>query len=152
MPEDHNYFEWSLLALASFEPSPAPDVVFKYLDCVECESTQLLSSFYYDSTENKWKVRVWPEDDPHLMIGSDAQYGEDVWTYDCLHSVTDLNSDGFEDILIRCRETGEESKKVTDEILLYSIQDGMATKEKIQDKILQMNKVLCKGQDSPLCK
>ena len=66
--------------------------------------------------------------------------------------MTDLNSDGFEDILIRCRETGEESKKVTDEILLYSIQDGMATKEKIQDKILQMNKVLCKGQDSPLCK
>lgn len=154
LPEDHHYFQWSLLAIVSFKPSSVPDVVFRYLDCLECESTELLSSFSYNQKANKWEVRIWPDDDPHLMIGSDAQYGDDTYTYDCLHSISDFNSDGYADIAIRCRETVVESKKVTDEIFLYSIQDGIATKEKIQDKdkILQMNEVLCKGQDSPLCK
>jgi hypothetical protein len=88
------------------------------------------------------------------MISSDAQYGDDIWTYDCLHAITDVNSDGFSDIVIRCRETAKSTKVTSEEVLLYTIQKGVVQKIKVQDKkyIDQLNAILCRNQDSPLCK
>jgi hypothetical protein len=137
-----------------FEPSLIPDLVFKYYDCLECEAVELLSSFRFDQKENKWKTRLWSDADPHLMIGSDNQFGdEDVWMYDCLYSIQDFNADGYADIAIRCRETGEETKKTKDELFLYAIQQGKSRKIKVTgQEMLRMNRLLCRGQSSPLCK
>lgn len=153
LPKDY-YYQWSFVKIASFEPSPTPDVVFKYFDCLECEKVELLSSFRFDPKENRWKTRMWPENDPHLMIGSDNQLGEDVWMYDCLHSIADFNSNGYADIAIRCRETGEQTGQIKDETLLYTIQKGTARKITLKDKkeLRQLNGLLCRGQSSPLCK
>jgi len=148
------YYQWAFIKTASFEPSFIPDVVFKYYNCLECESVELLSSFRFDSKENIWKVRVWPNNDAHLMIGSDNQLGDDVWMYDCLHSIADFNDDKYVDIAIRCRETGEQTRQVKDETLLYTIQKGTPLRIKIKDKTkrAQINRALCMGQESPLCK
>ena len=148
------YYQWSLLTQALFEPSVTPDIVFKYFDCLECEKVELLSSFMFDHKEKTWKRRIWPDNDPDLLIGSDTQYGDDFWVYDCLYKIGDFNSDNFADIAIRCRVTGETTRKITDELLLYTIQKGIAKKIQIRDKkkVDQISNVLCEGQDSPLCK
>jgi hypothetical protein len=148
------FFKWSFIGFATFESAIMPDVIFKYYDCLECERVELVSSFMFDQQNNKWNVRIWPNDDPSLMIASDTQIGDDFWSYDCLHAITDVNSDGFDDIVIRCRETAESTKATSEEILLYTIQKGVAQKIKVQDKkmIDQLNGILCKGQDSPLCR
>ena len=152
-PKDY-YYQWTFVKLASFEPSPTPDIIFSYFDCLECEKVELLSSFRFDPKEKRWKTRVWPENDPHLMIGSDNQFGEDVWMYDCLYSFADFTSDGYADIAIRCRETGEQTGRKKDEALLYTIQKGTAQKRALKDKIelKRINHLLCGGKSSPLCK
>jgi hypothetical protein len=153
-PKDY-YYRWSLVTETTFEPSATPDIVFKFFDCLECESTELLSSFRFDEKENVWKKRMWPENDSDLMIDSARQYGsEDNWIYDCLYKVADFNSDTFADIAIRCRETGEITHKVKDELLLYTIQNVIAKRIKIEDKTTysKINSALCSGQSSPLCK
>jgi len=147
------YYQWSLLTQTLFEPSPTPDVVFKYFDCLECERVELLSSFMFDQKEKMWKRRVWPDNSPDLLIGSDTQIGDDFWRYDCLYKIADFNSDSFADIAIRCRVTGETTRKVRDELLLYTIQKGNAKKIQVRDKkkVDQISNVLCEGQNSPLC-
>jgi hypothetical protein len=153
-PKDY-YYRWSLVTETAFEPSATPDIVFKFFDCLECESTELLSSFRFDEKENTWKKRLWPENDPDLMIYSARQYGsEDNWVYNCLYKIADFNADTFSDIAIRCRETGEITHKVKDELLLYTIQNGIAKRIKIEDKTTysKITSALCSGQSSPLCK
>jgi hypothetical protein len=44
MPKDI-FYQFSIVTLAVFEPSPTPDILFKYHNCMECESVELLSSF-----------------------------------------------------------------------------------------------------------
>ncbi len=149
------YYRWSFINLATFEPSVTPDVVFKFFNCLECESVELLASFRFDVKDNMWKSRVWPDKDTDLMIGSARQFGDaDNWLYDCLYKIADFNADNFFDIAIRCRETGETTRKVKDELLLYTIQKGVSKKIKIEDKkqFDQISNVLCEGQKSPLCK
>jgi hypothetical protein len=144
------YYRLTLVTLASFEPSAIPDIIFKYYNCLECEKVELLSAFRFDNT---WKTRVWPDNDPHLLISSDTQYGDDHWSYDCLHKIADFTSDKFADIAIRCKITGQTSHKVTDELLLYTIQNGVAIKKNIRDAKYkqEITKSLCEGQHSPLC-
>ncbi len=148
------YYKITFTGFAKFEPSSIKDVVFKYFNCLECESVELLSSFMFDEKENKWKLRLWPDNDPHLMIGSDTQIGDDFYNYDCLNTVEDTNNDGFDDIAIRCRETAESTKKFTKDFFLYTVQNGIGRKikvQKIKDKN-RLNSMLCKGVTSPLCK
>jgi hypothetical protein len=154
------FFQWTFVGLAAFEPSVTPDVVFEYDDCVECESVRLLSSFMFDKKEKKWKIRIWQDHDSALMIERHRQPDDgpsipnDFWVYDCLHTIADINSDGFADIAIRCRKRGEITKITTDETILHTIRKGVAKKIRVRDKkkIEQINTVLCKGQRSPLCK
>jgi hypothetical protein len=148
------YPQWSFVMQATFEPSATPDIVFTFHSCLECEAVELLSLFRFDEKDGVWKVRVWPDGDPDLMIGSDRQYGaEDDWVYDCLYKVADFNSDDFADIAIRCRETGEITRKIKDELVLYTIQKGKATRIQVEDKSQfdRISSVLCDGQSSPIC-
>lgn len=152
-PKDY-YHQWTFVTIAAFEPSATPDIVFKYFNCLECEAVELLASFRFDAKDNLWKRRSWPDNDADLMIGSDRQFGdEDDWRYDCLYKVADFNSDNFADIAIRCRETGETTHKVKDELLFYTIQKNIAKRTRIENKkkFEQISGVLCKEQSSPLC-
>ena len=149
------YYRWTFINQAAFKPSGTPDIVFKFFNCLECESVELLASFRFDEKENIWKRRTWQDKDADLMIGSARQFGdEDNWLYDCLYKIADFNADNFADIAIRCRETGETTRKVKDTLLLYTIQNGFSKKIKIEDKkqFDQISNVLCEGQKSPLCK
>ncbi len=150
------YYRWSFLSQAAFEPSSTPDVVFTFFNCLECESVELLASFKFDEKENLWKRRIWPDKDSGIMIGSARQFGEeDNWLYDCLYKIADFNADKFADIAIRCRETGEITRKVKkDELLLYTIQHGVPKRIRIETKkkFDQISDVLCEGRKSPLCK
>ncbi len=147
------YYKFSFVGFANFESSLTPDVVFKYYDCLECEKVELLSSFMFDQKKNRWKIRIWPDNDPHLKISSDTQIGDDFLSYECLHAITDVNNDGFLDILIRCRKTAKSTKAFTEKFFFYTIQKGIAKKIIVQNKkdIDRMNSILCKGQKSPLC-
>jgi len=154
MPKEGFFYKFSTIVLAVFEPSPTPDIVFKYLNCMECESVELLSSFRYDPKSKRWDIRIWPDDDPHLMIGSDPQYGDDIYVYDCLYDIRDFNNDGFTDIAIRCRETNETSGKGKETILVYTIQKGAPQKIEVRDKriAIKIRKALCENnKSSPLC-
>ena len=150
------FWKWTFLTFASFEPSPAPDIVFKYYNCLECEAVELLSSFRYDMQLRKWELRIWPDNDPHIMIDSAYQFGdEDNWVYDCLYKITDITGDGLEDLVVRCRRVGEETKVVKDEILLYSISKGIPKRTSVTKEATfnRINKILCEGnKGSPLCK
>jgi len=153
MPKD-SYYQWSLIGLHTFEPTPTPDVVFKYYNCLECEKVELLSSFKFNQKENRWDVRVWPDNDPHLLIGSDIQYGDDDWEYDCLYSIGDINLNEFSDILIHCKIKGMWTNTViSDAILLYTIKKGKSYRIVVEDEKQrkEMDAILCKGQNSSLC-
>jgi|GEM_PF-2718410 len=148
------YYQWSLLKEAFIDPSPTPDIFFKYNNCLECEKEELLSSFRLNENANRWERRIWPDSDPHLLIGSDMQYGNGLWSYDCLYRIADINSDRFMDIAIRCREQGETTGKTTDELLIYTVRDGVPKKIKVQDRkyFRKISRILCRGKSSPLCK
>jgi hypothetical protein len=75
-------------------------------------------------------LRHWSEEDgDDLMIGSDHQFGDDgIYSYECLHTVQDLNKDGLDDVAVRCREILDDGKikRVTkDWTVLYTVQNGV---------------------------
>lgn len=154
---------WRFLKIAYFEDHATPDVVFRYLSCTECEAESLLASFRFESSSGIWTVRHWSaEDGDSVLIGSDHQYGEDgIYDFDCLHTVSDLNGDGLDDVAVRCRESvegdrpGETSKIAKDETLLYSLRDNVFSRSlllKGPDSI-RVKRALCSGHvGSPLCR
>lgn len=149
------YYRWTFLSYSSFEPSLTADVVFKYLSCMECEAVELLSSFKYERASGQWTLRIWPNKDPHILVGSDLQYGADIWSYDCLFKLTDFTKHGFDDLVVRCKETGLNTHKVNDHMYLYTIKNGNPEKDEIRDKTSfdRFNAILCIGNsDSTLCK
>jgi hypothetical protein len=126
---------WRFERVAHFERRNSADVVFRYYSCTECESVQLLTSFHYDADAKLWRTRTWSkEDGDSLMIGSDAQHGDDQdYFYDCLHVIRDLTGDGLDDAAVRCREhvSPFDSKPPTitkDETLLYTLKTGRLTR------------------------
>jgi len=122
---------WKFKTLAHFELRNGSDVVFRYFSCTECESVELLGAFHYDADARLWRIRTWTnEDGDSLMIGSDAQHGDDQdYLYDCLHSISDLTGDGLDDVAVRCRESvspleNKPSTVTKDETLLYTLKGG----------------------------
>ncbi len=148
-----SYRMLSLITEAFLEPSPSPDVFFKFYDCRDCEKTGYLSSFLFDAKRGIWKERFWPGVKHGLMIESDLQPGREMYEYDCLHKIADVNSDGFADIAIRCRETGDQTGVTKDELLLYTVRKGIPKWVEVRDKKKadELKRILCEGQSSPLC-
>jgi len=103
-----------------------PDIVFTYLSCTECEATNLLATFYFDSTTGTWSTRKWSEKDEAIMIGSDTVVGSEEGEYDyqCLYKIADFNSDGFDDLAVRCLAVGEKNRILEDTTDLYTVQQG----------------------------
>ncbi len=151
---DTAFWNWSLLAITCFEPGTT-DVVFRYFSCRECEAAELLSSFAYDRKSASWSVRVWPTNDPHILIGSDDRYDDGVDHYDCLHSLWDVDSDGFADITVRCRITrtpfeGGKARLLEDYTLLYQVERGSPRRVEMRGEreLRKLRSVLCEGNRS----
>jgi hypothetical protein len=151
------FWRWKPKGTARFEPSSAPDIVFTYLSCTECETTFLLGSFRFDSLDGNWKVRQWGANSQGIMIGADTTVGgdEDDFATDCLYRVADFDGDGSDDIAVRCVVTGEPTKSVDDTTTLYTIKNGRPQIIQVKDRSLlaSMRQKLCVDvKNSKLCK
>jgi hypothetical protein len=87
------------------------------------------------------------------MIGSDSQYGDDLVSYECIHKISDINNDGFDDIVIWCRSYEQQANKINDDINIYTVESGKSIVKKITNKkrIETIKRLLCTGQQNKLC-
>lgn len=155
IPTSQTVWLWKLIKLSYFEPTPTPDIVFEYQNCTECEASQYLSSFQFDSTNKTWKIRSWGERGDAILIGSDTQIGVETTIYNCLHRILDFNNDGFEDIAVRCKKKRIESHSEEDTTVLFTIVKGLPQVQEIKGKkeLEKIDSKLCESHiASPLCK
>jgi hypothetical protein len=149
------FVEWKFKKLARFDSSRTPDVVFTHLSCTECEADYLLSSFRFDSTEAKWKVRTWSEKNTEILIGSDYSVGtEEDSKYDCLFKFADFNGDSFDDLAVRCIAITKQGKILEDTTTIYTIQHGQPQILTVKDRqqLATLRDQLCvDAKQSELC-
>ncbi len=138
-------YRWKFIRFARFESSAAPDVVFSYLTCWECEPGELLTSLLYDSAAHQWRVRRWGNAKVRWWMGTgglvmwtDILVGADeMVAFDCLYGFPDLDKDGYDDLAIRCREVNEPTPKkfvVADTTVVYSLKSGRFEGEIVTNK------------------
>ena len=125
---NHGFMKWTFQKLVRFDSSRAPDIVFTYPSCTECEADYLLSSFRFDSSEAKWKLRTWSKKGgPEILIGSDYSVGEDEDSKDdCLFKFADFNGDGFDDLAVRCAAITRRGRVLADTTTIYTVQHGQS--------------------------
>jgi hypothetical protein len=122
-----SFTRWKFKRLVRFDSSRAPDIVFTYPSCTECEADYFLSSFRLDQTAAKWKVRTWDQKSTDILIGSDYSVGNEEATMDdCLFKFADFNGDSFDDLAVRCATVTEQGKILEDATTLYTVQNGQA--------------------------
>jgi len=91
----------------------------------EPRAEYLLGSFRFDSTDTRWKVRTWSEKNTEILIGSDYSVGTDEDSqYDCLIKFADFNSDGYDDLAVRCLVITRQGKILEDTTTIYTVQHG----------------------------
>jgi hypothetical protein len=158
------FWMWHLERMTHFTSADDTDVVFRFATCTECEAERILASFHYSSNNRTWDLRDWSkEDGAGLLIGSDVQYGDGFYYYDCLHVVSDVTGDGVDDVAVRCRESLQPDpekplKRVTrDETLLYTAARGEKLTRIVIDKTSKygdiVQRMLCAtAPSSPLCR
>lgn len=149
------FMNWKFKKLIRFDSSRTPDTIFTHLSCTGCEADYLLSSFRFDSTEAKWKVRTWSEKSTEILIGSDYSVGtEEDSKYDCLFKFADFNGDGFDDLAVRCLAITEQGKILEDTTTIYTIQHGqpqvLAVKDRQQLATIR-NQLCVDAKKSKLC-
>jgi hypothetical protein len=158
-------WQWRFLKLARFGPSAVPDVTFTYLTCTECEPETLLASLRYNTMSSAWEERRWGDGKPvwwtakdGLVIDMDVNNGGDTSSFDCAYRIFDLNGDGFQDAVIRCKEvieTGETKPKIADSTVICSLSAGRFKCERIKDEseiASLMAKVCQPSSASALCR
>lgn len=133
-----------------------PDIVFTYPSCTECEADYLLSSFRFDSSDAKWKLRVWSkEGGPKILIGSDYSVGTDEDSKDdCLFKFADFTGDGFDDLADRCVAITRRGRVLADTTTIYTVQHGQSQIRTITDprQLATIYEQLCEGvKKSKLC-
>jgi hypothetical protein len=159
------FWMWRLEKVSHLESAKDTDVLFQFLTCTECEATRLLADFHYSKNTGIWEIRHWSkEDGAALMIGDDAQYGDDGFYYtDCLHTVGKLTGKGLDDVAVRCRQRMQPDperpqKRVThDGTLLYTAAaNGKLKRVEVSETseyFTAIQAALCAGRaTSPLCR
>ncbi|MGE5346576.1 MAG: hypothetical protein ACM3JH_11530, partial [Acidithiobacillales bacterium] len=144
-PGTDGFNVWKFQGFARFNREATPDIAFTWQSCTECEATYLLSSFRFDGRLRLWRLRLWPEGETSLFIGSDDQFGdEDDWRYECRFEVGDLTGDGLDDVGVWCRIEGLSTGKVEDEVFLYSVGPSGPKKSELKgQKALRLKRTLC---------
>ena len=129
------FLEWKFKKFIRFDSSKTPDIVFTHPSCMGCEADYFLSSFRFDSTDAKWRVRTWSENGTEILIGSDYSVGnEEDSKDDCLFKFVDFNGDGFDDLAVRCLAITEQGKILEDTTTIYTIQHGQPQVLTVKDR------------------
>lgn len=132
---NHGFMEWKFDSLVRFDSSRAPDVIFTYFSCTECEADHLLSSFRLDSNDGRWKLRTWGEKSSAILIGSDYSVGTDEDSKDdCLYKFADFNGDSFDDLAVRCLVVTRPGRILGDTTTIYTVQRGKSRILDIKDR------------------
>jgi hypothetical protein len=158
-------WKWKFYTLAKFGPSSVPDVTFSYLTCTECEPELVFASLYYDATKFAWRVRSWGDGkdlwwtgDDGVIVGMDVNNGGDTLSFDCVYGIVDVNGDGFQDFVVRCKEITDTDKgraKVEDSTVLYSLSHGQFQRRLINapSEVLALTGKICSPKSTHwLCK
>jgi hypothetical protein len=149
------FMQWKFKKLVRFDSSEAPDIVFAYSSCTECEADYLLSSFRFDATEAKWKVRTWGDNTTEILIGSDYTAGTDEDSKDeCLFKFADFNGDNFDDLAVRCLVITKNGKVLGDSTTIYTMQRGQPQVVAVTDRqrLATIGSELCTdAKKSKLC-
>ena len=154
-PPNKGFMQWKFKKLVRFDSSRTPDIVFTHPSCTECEADYLLSSFCFDSTDAKWRVRTWSEKSTEILIGSDYSVGDaEDSKDDCLFKFADFNGDGFDDLAVRCLAITRRGKVLEDTTTIYTIQHGQPQVLTVMDhqQLAAIRDQLCVGaKKSKLC-
>jgi len=154
-PQSDVLWLFEVIKLARFDPSLAPDVVFTYSNCTECESEHFLASFEYEPGKG-WAARQWDKA-YSLYLEADPSPGDDIVSADYLFKIRDWNGDGFDDVAVRRREVIEITKRrqqINDSTTLYTSGNGQITGVALTDlKTLErVNAELCSESSLSFCK
>lgn len=141
--------------LAHFDRLPAPDVVFTYDSCAECEAEHFMASFEY-KPGNGWTARPWDKA-YSLYLQGDPSPGDGVVSADYLFKIRDWNGDGFDDVAVRRREITQQAKrrqKVDDSTTIYEAENGTLVAHAITDpsERERINAELCGDSKLSFCK
>ena len=117
-PDSDALYGFNVVKLAQFDRSLAPDIVFTYDSCSECEPEHFIASVRYDSENHRWEVRQW-ENKNNLLLAEDPTPDENLPPVDYAINIRDWNGDGLDDVAIVRRSKGHE-----DSIMLYKAENG----------------------------
>ena len=159
-------WHWKFKRLAQFESNGAPDVVFTYLSCWECEPSEVLSTIHYDATRRQWAMREWQADKMIWWTGRDGMVvdadilegADDTASFACLYGVLDLRGTHAQNIASRCRELTETSNSKTiaiDVTALYFLEEGRMKIKPVTNlrQVAEITAKLCGPERSDLlCK
>ncbi|MGH9689345.1 MAG: hypothetical protein ACRD5K_19955 [Candidatus Acidiferrales bacterium] len=140
--------------LAHFDRLPAPDVVFTYDSCSECEAEHLMASFEYEPGKG-WVARQWDKT-YSLDLEDDPEPDDNVGSADYLFKIKDWNGDGFDDVAVRRREVtqvAKRSQKIYDSTTMYKAENGALVGQAITDpkERERINAELCSGSKLSFC-
>jgi hypothetical protein len=152
---------FKFVRFATLDPQAPPDIVFTWMTCTECEASQVLSAFHYDSVNRQWVLRrweiqkdIWWTSDSGPIIWSDVSASDTV-SFECLYGFVKSNGDVA--FGIRCREvSGPEGskRKISDVTAKYSFKGAESRLETVtgENKTRLLNE-LCEGsRKNGLCK
>ncbi len=147
---------WKFIKLAKFGPSPVPDVTFTYYTCTECEPEIVFASLYYDPAKSAWQIRSWGDgNDPWwtakegLVVDMDLAASDGTLSFDCIYGILDLHGDGFQNVVMRCKEITLAEKgraKVDDSTVVFGVSDGRFKPRRVTDssEYLGLTLKICK--------
>lgn len=145
----------SRIKLAQFDRSPAPDVVFTYDGCTECEGDHFLGAFEFNADSRGWTARQWDKE-RSLLLAYDPSPGDNVLSSDYLFKIKDWNGDGFDDVAVRRRtvtQIGKGRKETEDATAIYSAEGGKLVGHGVTDSKERegINADLCSDSDLTFC-
>lgn len=141
--------------LVHFDRSPAPDLVFTYDSCTECEAEHFLASFEFVSGKG-WVARQWDKA-YSLDLEGDPVRGDDVVSAHYLFKIKDWTDDGFDDVAVRRREVTWVSKRrqaTDDSTTIYTTENGTLVGHPVTDSTerTNINAELCSDSELSFCK
>ena len=158
-------WKWKFKKLAKFGPSPVPDVTFTYFTCSECEPALMFASLYYEETKSAWQVRSWGDGkdlwwtvNDGLVVDFDNIGSGDTISFDCVYGILDLKGNGFDDVVMRCKEVSYNDAgraKIDDSTVLYSSSGGQFKRRRVTDEseAVELTAKICRPNSaSMLCK
>jgi hypothetical protein len=146
---------FEVIQLAHFDRSAAPDVVFTYDGCTECEAEHFLASLEYEPGKG-WAARRWDKS-YRLYLEADPEPVDNIVSAHYLFKIKDWNDDGFDDVAVRRREINQVANRrqeIDDSTTIYKAENGTLAGHAITDpkEIEGINAELCSDSKLSFCK